>query len=332
MSDKIKHADLKILFKDSWRLVWQNPIIWLFGFFAAFFSNNEIISLFKNYKKITDWMDQLVVLKSFRVSLKDVFQNPAFSDIFNLKENHYFLLAVIIALLFLFLSFLSQIAIILSVKKYANKEEKPFSRSWKRGKVFLWPVIGVYALVFLINYGFLALLGSSFFYNSLPIIVLVIIFLLLGILLSFLLRFSIFFIVLQKEKFFKSIKNGFLFFIKNFSATIRTSVYICVIAFLAGFVIFLISIGTAFPFIIIVDLFLRLNLMVGFWFIFIFWSILILAFLLAVGSIFYAWQTFVWTSLFLKLSPSFKVSWRVGPSIKSLFLKLSSFKEEKKCG
>lgn len=302
MFKRIKNADLKILFKDSWKLVWRNPIIWLFGFFAAFFSNNEIISLVRNYKRITDWMDQLVIFRSFRISLKELFQNPVFSDIFSLKENHYFLLAGVIALLFLFLSFLSQIAIILSVKKCADKEEKPFSRAWKQGKVFLWPVIGIYALVFLITYGFLSLLGSPFFYNFLPIIVPVSVFLLLGVLLSFISRFSSFFIVLQKEKFFKSIKNGFLFFIKNFSATIRTSVYICIIAVLAGFALFLVSVGTALPFIIIVDFLLRLNFMVGFWFVFIFWSILIVAFLLTVGSIFYAWQTFVWTSLFLKIS------------------------------
>lgn len=302
MFKRIKNSDLKILLKDSWRSVWQNPIIWLFGFFAAFFSNNEIISLVKNYKRITDWMDQLVVFKSFRVSLKGMFQNPVFSDIFNLRENHYFLLAAVIALLFLFLSFLSQIAIILSVKKHADKKEKPFGRAWKQGKIFLWPVIGIYALVFLITYGFLALLGSPFFYNSLPIIVPVSVFLLLGVLLSFISRFSSFFIVLQKEKFFKSIKNGFLFFVKNFSATIRTSVYICIIAILAGFALFLVSVGSALPFIVIVDLLLRLNFMVGFWFVFVSWSILIVAFLLVVGSIFYAWQTFVWTSLFLKIS------------------------------
>ncbi len=295
----MEKINLKTLFREAWEFVWNNPILWLFGLFAAFFSNNEIVSVIKNYKKITGWIDQLVIFKSFQISIKNFFQSSILSDFFNLNGQYAVFVISVIFLLF-FVSFLSQITIILSVKN-GGKQKLPLKQIWRQGKLFLWPVIGIYLLVFVVVYGFLLLLGIPLFYKHLPIIISVVIFLLLGIFLSFVSKYIIFFIILEKEKFFKSAKSGLLFFIENWFVTIKTSFYVCLIAILAGLLIFLVSAVAAIPFMIIVDLFLRLNFIFAFWLTSIICSVLIIVFVLFLSSIFSTWQTSVWVSLFLKL-------------------------------
>ncbi len=295
-------AYLKTLFKDSWKITWHNPYLWLFGLFAAFFANNEINLIIANFKRINNWIDQLIIFKALQLQFQKILS--AFTSLysFNSKASYNLILTVIIALLFLYLSFLSQIAIISSVKQHQNKKPLSFRKAWRKGKNSLWPVVGIYVIALLVIYGFLSFLGLSFFYQiHLPIAIYVISFLILGLLVSFISRFAVCFVVLEKEKIFNSIKKGFAFFFKNWFITVKTSVYLSLVAVLIGLGLFLVSVGTAVPFLILIDLFLRLNLVLGFWLVFVFWTILIITFFLILGSIFSVWQFSVWTSLFLKL-------------------------------
>ena len=299
-------SELKILFKNSWNFVWHHPFLWFFGFFAAFFTNNEIYLIAANFQRINKWVDQLIVFKSFQLQFQNLLNTFTPLQFLNIKTNYHLIIAVIIALLFFYLSFLSQISIILSVKNRHFKKYLSLKKMWKKSKKFLLPVIGIYLITFLLIYGFLSLLGLSFFYQiSIPFIVYVLLFIILGFLVSFISRFAICFIVLEKKKFFDAIKLGAIFFFKNWLATIKISIYFCLITILIGLGLFLVSIGTAVPFLILVDLFLRLNFVIGFWLILISWTIFILIFFLFLGSIFSAWQFSVWTSFFIKCRNSF---------------------------
>ncbi|MDD4996323.1 MAG: hypothetical protein PHW15_02545 [Patescibacteria group bacterium] len=294
----MKTINIRSLFKENLNFIWANPILWVWGFFAAPLLNNEIILLTKNYKKIIDWINQSIAFKLINSSLGGIFESLSFLNFLN-SNISFIILIVLITVLLFFLSFLSQIALILSVK---NRQNLLFKKTWKQGKSFIWPVIGVYLLVFIITYGFLFLLSIPLLFNHLLIIIPVVIFLLLGVILSFISRYVLFFIILENNRFLKSIKNGFSFFIKNWGTTIKTSFCIFLIMFLIGLIILLISIGAAIPFVIIIDLVLKLNLMFLFWLISIIFILLIIVFVLFLSSTFSAWQTAVWSSLFLKLS------------------------------
>ena len=108
---------LKTLFKNSWKIVWRHPVLWLFGFFAAFFANNEINLIIANFRRINDWVNKLIVFKSFQVEFQTLLNVFTPRQFFDIKNSYYLIFAAIIALLFFYLSFLSQIAIILSIKK-----------------------------------------------------------------------------------------------------------------------------------------------------------------------------------------------------------------------
>ncbi|MBU4369536.1 hypothetical protein KKG58_02100 [Patescibacteria group bacterium] len=295
------NPELKTIFKNSWNFVWHHPFLWLFGFFAAFFTNNEIHLIIANFQRINKWVDQLIIFKSLQIQFQNLLNTFTPLQFLNIKTNYHLIFAIIIALLFFYLSFLSQISIILSVKNRHFKKILSLNKIWKKSKKFLWPIVGIYLIIFLLIYSFLFLLGLSFFYQvSIPFIVYVLLFIILGFLVSFISRFAICFIVLEKKKFFNAIKMGSIFFFKNWLATIKISIYFCLITILIGLGLFLVSIGTAVPFLILVDLFLRLNFVVGFWLILIFWTILILVFFLLSSSIFSAWQFSVWTSFFVQ--------------------------------
>lgn len=294
-------SELKVLFKNSWNFVWHHPFLWLFGFLAAFFTNNEIYLIVANFQRINNWMDQLIIFKSFQIQFQNLLNTFTPLQFLNIKTSYHLIFAIVVALLFFYLSFLSQISIILSIKNRHFKKNLSLNKMWRKSKNFLWPIVKIYLIIFLLIYGFLSLLGLSFFYQiSIPFIVYVFLFIILGFLISFISRFAICFIVLEKKKFFNAIKMGTMFFFKNWLTTIKISIYFWLITILIGLGLFLVSIGTAVPFLILVDLFLRLNFIIGFWLILIFWTILILVFFLLLSSIFSAWQFSVWTSFFMR--------------------------------
>jgi len=294
-------SELKVLFKNSWYFVWHHPFLWAFGFFAAFFTNNEIHLIVANFQRINKWVDQLIIFKTLQLQFQSLLHSFTPLQFLNIKTNYHLIFAVVIALLFFYLSFLSQISIILSVKNRHFKENLSFGKMWGKSKSFFWSIAGIYLIIFLLIYCFLSLLGLSFFYQvSIPFAVYVFLFIILGFIISFISRFAVCFIVLEKKNFFDAIKKGTIFFFKNWLTTIKISIYFCLITLLIGLGLFLMSVGTAVPFLILIDLFLRLNFVIGFWILLVVWTIFILAFFLFLSSIFSAWQFSVWTSFFIR--------------------------------
>lgn len=298
---------LKALFKNSWRTVWQNPFLWLFGLFSIFFVNNEISLIIFNFQRINNWLDQLIlfkVLKSFYQQTLNIFSSsPGSLQPFDFGSIFITSLTVIAFILFICLSLISQISLVSSAKKSFKKERLTFSDVWQKGKNFFWPIAGIRIFALFITWTFLYLLSLPILLKlSFPIIVYIVLFLLLSVFISFAARFSVCFIVLKKEKFFCSIKKGFMFFLKNWLISIKMSVCLFLIAVLVGLALFLISLGTTIPFFALINLFLALNLSLGFWLILILWISVLTIIFLILGSIFSAWQFLVWALFFLKLS------------------------------
>lgn len=292
---------LKPLFKDAWKIVWNNPLLWLWGIFAAFLTNNEINLLFINFKRINNWIDQLVIFDFLKKQGGNSLNN-VFSLNFSSLYNSPIILIFLIIFLFIFLSIFSEIIIILAIKNWVKGQKNVFSTLWKNGKIFLFPVFGVHLLTFLIIYGFFLLLWLVFNYHlKIPLIVFVATFLILGIFISFISRFIIFFLITNNLSFKLAIKRGLTFFFKNWRSSLKISLFIYFITFLIGCSSILISIGTFFPFLLLINLFLRTGFIIGFWVLSGMIVILILLFFLFISAIFSAWQITTWVLFFLKI-------------------------------
>jgi len=293
---------IKNLFKQAWKMVRKNPLFWILGFFAAFLVNNEINLIIVNFKKINSWIDQLVVLDSFQLSFKSIL-----GLLFPYLKAYYFLiLFAVIGLALIYISIRSQISIILSVIK--NPDKQIIKASWKESKKTFFPVFLIYLIFFVVIYGFLLLLTFPFVQN-LPFLILfyIIVYLVLVLLGSFISRFAVLFIITEKQKTFQAIKNGFSFFFKNFLVICKNLAFISLVTIILGMGLFLASICTAIPFIILINLFIETSFSVGFWIVFVFYSILILGLVLVISSIFSVWQICVWTLLFKELKTSRKL-------------------------
>jgi len=289
--------DFKDLFKEAFRAVWKNPVLWLFGFFAVLFANNEIKLLITNFNRINNWIDQLITFRVVKERLQQTF------SIFNFKQTsdptvvYYLILILVILFLFFYLSLLAQIFIISSVKKKSSILDL-----WKKNQKFVWPVTCVYFITLFTTYGFLYFLSLPLFYQiPIPIIVYIVLFLTLSFFLSFVARFVIFYIILNGEKFFTAIKKGFLFFFKNWSITIKICAFLFLIVILFGLGLFLIFLGAAFPlWFILLGFLTYLKISLSLLTIIIF-LITVLGVLFAIlGSMFSAFQFYVWALLFLK--------------------------------
>lgn len=298
--------ELKHLLKTSWNIVWHNPLLWLFGFFAVLFANNETNVIIVNFNRINNWIDQLITFKVLKIQFNTIFTGIQIQEFFTATALYNISLGLIVFLLFLYFSIISQIALVISVKKlHTVKTRLTLSTIWKKSKKFFWSILGVYFLVLIITYGFLYLLSLPFLYTlPLPIITYIIIFLILVLLLSFIARFAMFYIILKNNRIIKSIKNASIFFFKNFSIVIKTSVALFIILIIIGLGLLLASLGASFPFLALISLFLYIKFIFGFWLTLIVWTFILLAFFIITGSIFSSFQTAVWTLLFQKFSSS----------------------------
>jgi hypothetical protein len=290
--EKIK---IKEIFKDCGRLIWANPFTWFLGLFAALFVNNEINLIIINFKKINNWINQLIFLNSFQLKVSDLFKN--FLVNLNFKENPFLIVYIFIALCFFYLAFHSQIALILFLK---NKKYS-FKKIWRKSTSYIFPVFLVYFFSLIILYGFLFLLSFPFFQNlPLSILFYIIIFIFLILFVSLISRFTVISLILEKKNILKAIKSSLFFLIHNFLIIIKTIIYINLIIIILGIIFFIVSLGILFPVLFLINLFLNINFIFGFWLITSLATLFIICLLLFTGSLFSAWQIMIWAMIFKK--------------------------------
>jgi hypothetical protein len=291
--EKIK---IKKIFKSCARIIWFNPFTWILGLFAAFFVNNEINLIIVNLKRINNWIYQLVFLNSFQLKTFDLFKNIFIY--LNFKENPFLIIFILIALGFLYLAIQSQISLILFIKN----REFYLKQLWKKSLHFFFPVFLIYFLGFIIIAGFLFCLGFSFFQNlPLSILFYIITFVLLILFISLVSRFTIISLILEKKNILKAFKSSCSFLVNNIFIIIKIIIYINLIIILLGILLFIISVGILFPVLFLLNFFLSINFIFGFWLIASLSALLILFLVLFTGSIFSAWQILIWATIFQKI-------------------------------
>lgn len=295
---------LKSIFKKSLHIVWHNPLLWLFGFFAAIFSSNEINIVITNFDRINNWVDNLITFKVLKTQFGQFFSGIQSQELFTSTALYNISLGLIIFLLFIYLSIISQIALTYSISKlYKTKMRLNLANIWKKAQVFFWHILLLYILTLLITYGFLYLLSFQFFYAiPVPIIVYIIIYLILVLFISFIFRFAIFYIVIKNNSLIRSIKNAILFFLKNFLSIIKTVAVLFIVLIGVGLALILIAFGASFPFIAIISFFLYIKFIFGFWLMLILWTLILITLFIITSALFSAFQLSTWVIVFLNLN------------------------------
>jgi hypothetical protein len=214
------------IFKQSIITLRHSPSLWFFGFFTALLGNAGGLELvFSSYgfgsegiifAILSGFISGGLFTKAAMEGLaKAIFTHPVYVFLSIL-----FLLVIFaISLLLLWISIVSQTALIAKVISIAKSKKLEFKDAFRLGISKFWPVFGInvlirlVSLVLFISIGALSLLrfpGAVFVFiigfTLLLILILVV---------SFIGKFAIFGVVLENWKFRNSIKQAFNIFAKN---------------------------------------------------------------------------------------------------------------------
>lgn len=253
--------------KKSFNLCLKNPQLLFLGFFLIIFINQEFRIIFSILGEINVFFSSVINnVPKFLIS-----QSSEFSDIITLilgtfkNLNGFNLLFLFAILLFAYLTLVSQIYLILWFLKSKKEKKTSFQKLFSSSQKFLLPSVLIYFLSGIIIALFLNIpilfktqidVYNQFFnlWGSIYILFS----LLLGLFLTLIVKFSIFFIIIKKEKAFSAIKKSIKFFFKNWLSIIKISLFLLIISIIFALLISLIFVGTLVPLSLILKLFLNI--------------------------------------------------------------------------
>lgn len=305
----------KILIK-SWKTTWENKYLWFFGLFAGLITGG-------NYKIILNTlsgdMDKTVFPGLRRMSETGIFSASVFSNIANIAKDDpvslIVIMFVIIALLALtafliWLSVISQVSLVNNSAGYLTGKKNNFSSGVASGMNNFWPVFSLNIFIKLIIYVafiiiFLPLLLTSYqvgyMVSSLYLLAFVI-FLPVSIIASFIIKYAIAYVVLKKNSFKESIRDGWKLFINNWLISIEMAFVLFFIEFLVGISAILVILILAVPLLFLAYAFYQFISLAAFYLIAILAFVLFLVIVILMASVMATFQISSWTGLFVELT------------------------------
>lgn len=239
------------ILKQSWKIAWRNKYLWFFGFFAVFFggySGLEIIGRGLGFQSNSVYPADFKLL-----SETGIFKKESIANFFKLASEEPFSIAlivfifVIILALFLFLvwiSNVSQAAIINNTAQIKEKKEVNFEAGVSAGISKFWPVFAlnifkkaVIIILFMIMSLPLVLSESSanMFFGNISFSILFVLLVPVIVTMAFVVNFAISFAVIKQKSFNESIKRALSLFKNNWLISIEM-----------GFLIYLVSLALTF--------------------------------------------------------------------------------------
>ncbi len=297
----------RVILKRAWTITKNNPVLWIFGFFAIFLWNGGELQVFMD--TITSVGNVANPSGIFAFNLSTIFaffSGPITIQIFILKLLILFIITIL-ALLFLWIVISSEIAIIRSTIEIDDKTKPKFGKSLREANIKFLPVLGLHilgklitvAIVVIISLPLLIFIVNSTTSYRLPIALVVwVLFLPLAIITSFIFKYAINFVVLKSEKFWKSISSAWILFRANWLLSLEMAIWILIINMIVGFIVLLITRVVIGPF----------DLLTVYWMSggvkeFFFTKVIPLLLLyILVGSTITVFQTASWTILFDKIT------------------------------
>ncbi|HOZ53608.1 MAG TPA: hypothetical protein PK142_02935 [bacterium] len=309
----------RTVLKQAWKISWKNKILWFFGFFAS------LISFSAEFKVISRSLNQemgLQTLNNLKLFLNTgIFSKDSWLNFIELIKNDpksiLFLVLVLIliagvSIFFAWLSTVSQISIINSVKNIINekKEKITIKNSIKNSNKSFWPVflmnivisLAINIIYLIISFLFVLVIIKNQATATILYGLVFIIFIAISLFLSFIIKYGIAYVVIEKEKFFLAIKRGWSLFFNNWLISIEMAIVLFFINLLA---IILVSFLSFIAFFLFFGLALSTTLIASpaiiFWTILIIGILVVLAIMALGGAILNTFQTSSWTDLFIKI-------------------------------
>jgi len=309
----------RTILKQAWKISWKNKILWFFGFFAS------LISFSAEFKVISRSLNQeigLQTLNNIKLFLNTgIFSRNSWTNFIDLLKNDpksiFFLLLVFILIIgisifFAWLSTVSQIGIINSVKNIVNekKEKLTIKNAIKNGNKKFWPVflmnvmisLAINIIYLIMSFLFVLVIIKNQATATILYGLVFIIFIALSLFLSFIIKYGIAYIVIEKEKFFTAIKRGWKLFFNNWLISVEMAIVLFFINILA---IILISFLSYIVFFLFFGIALSTTLIASpaiiFWTILIIGILIILSIMVLGSAILNTFQISSWTDLFIKI-------------------------------
>ncbi|MFA5961444.1 MAG: hypothetical protein WC848_02045 [Parcubacteria group bacterium] len=234
------NIDYLKIFRDAWKITWNNRFLWWFGLFMLasggvnfnYFSSGD-------EKSSQDWQ--------------------TFTEKFHLQEfiaKHSALLAIglmiliLLCLIFLVLNFIGRGALVKSTQKILKNEPNSFKIGFRDGKKYFWPIFSIFffsglvvAVCFIILFVPIAILfvAKSYIIATILAILAVAILIPLLILAKYIQTYACFYVVLADLKPWLAVENAYALFKKNILASIIMSLLFIPLGILSFFVLIAIA-------------------------------------------------------------------------------------------
>lgn len=294
---------IKSILKQSWQIIWHNPILWIFGLFSALISGNELTFLINHIDRLS--------YNLYSLSYSHAWQFLGqFNNIFKNHINWWVILLMVLGLIILFIiAVLAQISLILGVKYYHQKQKVNFKSLLQASWPYFGPVLLINLISLIIIYLVFALVGYPFanwFIKSSHAAWLAVYFLLnliillpLAFVIYLIVRFTIIDFVYNSNKVGVSLVKAGLFFKKNWLKTLILIVILGVIGLIFGLILIALGVLTSTWLTFIANgLYqIKINLPFSVFVVFL-WTIIFLFFIFLEGM-FYSFQSFIWTLFYL---------------------------------
>ncbi|MCF6276923.1 MAG: hypothetical protein L3J07_03715 [Candidatus Magasanikbacteria bacterium] len=300
--------------RESWEIVWEHKILWIFGLFATFLGQAGIGDLIHK-----------ILMLGFKnpIYLDTFFVPKGFVELFILTTglplsiSKWFALIWLFVILagllffFIFVAVISQGAIINSIaQKVRGKKVPDFGTAWHKGvnhsgRLFFINVLKKSLILLVTSFVTLSLLimySSANIFTFSSFVVTLVLALISGMLISFLAIYAAGYVVVEEYSFVESIVAAWRLFTHHPLVSIEVGLIIMILnfavmllGFLAIFFFFLIPLAV-FWFLSILTGVIALK-MVGI----IFGFVITLFIVMTLGSVFTAFATSVWTDLFMRM-------------------------------
>lgn len=235
------------IFKQAFKVTWQNPSLWFFGFFVALMGSAGEVELLGSYGVgggvlFSFWQGLaeggLFTAAGIRGIGKILVSQPFFLFLVALI----FLLILGLSALVIWLVIVSQAALIGQIIGISRNETLGWRDGFNLGLVKFWPVLGLNVLLRLISFIFLAL-GAVFYFLNFPgsLLIFIIVFdicFVFIVLISFLIKYAICGVVLRDMPFVRALKSAWQIFIKNWLLSLEIAIILFVIYLITNSLLF----------------------------------------------------------------------------------------------
>ncbi|MBU1148489.1 hypothetical protein KKI23_00185 [Patescibacteria group bacterium] len=306
------------IFVKAWEITRRYKFLWFFGFFAALLGNGgELEIIYQNIVRFTQQSNNL----SF---LSDLYNAGRLEAVFS-QVSQYFntdtpltiansILLLLVFVLFIWLIVIAQSVIINKVYKQEKGEVVAFDESFRVGRHFFKKVFLVNLAAKVLVYGLFAIICGPLLYFYLRgngiswglsfsyILISFIIFIPVGFVVAFIAKYATAFVVIKGLSVSQAMKEGWKLFVNNWLISIEMSVTLFIINVIAGLAFLVAFVLVAVPFLLLAMIFYSAASAIGLNIITIIGSVVFLAALFLLGSIFSVFQFSAWTLLFMKLN------------------------------